>query len=613
MALPRAVVYCRCSTEEESQADALRNQVLESEACVKEQGWFLADKYVELKSGTTTKGRAEYNRLFEDLLTDKFDIIVIKSQDRLMRNVKDWYLFLDRMLKQGKRLFMYIERKFYTADDALITGIKAILAEEYSRELSKKINHAHRRRQKSGGKAMLNSRTFGFSKLPDGSLRVVEEEAQIIRKIYEYSAAGYGSRSIANIFFSQGYVKRTGNTLTATAVGRIIRNPLYKGVMIMNRVHFDFETKKTIKVREDQWIYGQGAVPAIVEPKLWDQANRAMTDRASGFCRGNHKRGSAQGICQLSGKLVCGQCGRPFYRTRRRGQGDRERMVIEWKCGNYLERGRKVPEGCDSVHVEETTIYDILEKVSTRYYGFGQRERDHLLNHGMELLRKSLGEVPMKREWERIKGEEKRLAGQKALLLTKFLEGVISDKDYQKKDHELEKAIMELKNKEDGLKQREGEIQNLEQRMQKIRDRLENGGMEKAAAARMLEDVREIRVHEWKLEICFDPVKIKENGLARERVSGDFAIWEDYPFAPETARGRYLDRRKIMELIKREPGMTARKLAGEMGRSVYMTRNRVKELVKGGYIRFNGRGGHGVWEVLRELPDKEESIRAGGL
>ena len=55
MALPRAVVYCRCSTEEESQADALRNQVLESEACVKEQGWFLADKYVELKSGSETE------------------------------------------------------------------------------------------------------------------------------------------------------------------------------------------------------------------------------------------------------------------------------------------------------------------------------------------------------------------------------------------------------------------------------------------------------------------------------------------------------------------------------------------------------------------------------
>ena len=106
MALPRAVIYCRCSTEEESQADALRNQVLESEACIREQGWVLADRYVELKSGTTTKGRTQYNRLFADLVSDKFDIIVIKSQDRLMRNVKDWYLFLDRMLSHGKRLFM---------------------------------------------------------------------------------------------------------------------------------------------------------------------------------------------------------------------------------------------------------------------------------------------------------------------------------------------------------------------------------------------------------------------------------------------------------------------------------------------------------------------------
>ena len=122
MASARAVIYCRCSTEEESQVDALHNQVVESEVCVREQGWSLVDRYVESKSGTTTKGRTEYNRLFEDLLLDRFDIIVIKSQDRLMRNVKDWYLFLDRMLTHGKRLFMYIERKFYSADDALITG-----------------------------------------------------------------------------------------------------------------------------------------------------------------------------------------------------------------------------------------------------------------------------------------------------------------------------------------------------------------------------------------------------------------------------------------------------------------------------------------------------------
>lgn len=147
----RAVIYCRCSTEEESQKNALEKQVAEAESCVRQYGWVLVDRYVESRSGTTAKGRNEYKRLFNDLLTDKFDVIVIKSQDRLMRNTKDWYLFVDRLCTEQKKLYMYIENKFYSTDDALITGIKAILAEEYSRELSKKINNAHRNRQRMVG------------------------------------------------------------------------------------------------------------------------------------------------------------------------------------------------------------------------------------------------------------------------------------------------------------------------------------------------------------------------------------------------------------------------------------------------------------------------------
>ena len=117
----RAVIYNRCSTEEESQREALIQQEREARECVAEQGWILVDIYIEAKSGTTVKGRSEYERLYRDLESGKFDIIVIKSQDRLMRNTKDWYLFLDRMQKNRKRLYIYLDRKFYTPDDALIT------------------------------------------------------------------------------------------------------------------------------------------------------------------------------------------------------------------------------------------------------------------------------------------------------------------------------------------------------------------------------------------------------------------------------------------------------------------------------------------------------------
>lgn len=611
MALLRAVIYCRCSTEEESQVDALRNQMIESEACVKEQGWFLIDKYVESKSGTTTRGRKEYNRLFEDLLFDKFDIIVIKSQDRLMRNVKDWYLFLDRMISHGKRLFMYIERKFYTNDDSLITGIKAILAEEYSRELSKKINNAHHYRQLNGGKAMLTSRVFGFVKMPDGSISLVEEEAEKVRRIYEYCAAGYGSRTIANILLKQGYKKKNGNALSATSIGRMIRNPLYKGILVMNRFHYDFEIKRTIKTPKEEWIYGMDIVPAIVSEELWEQANTAMTQRAERFHQnGVYIKGSSPGKYNLSGKIKCGQCGHPYYRIRRRGYADKDEIVIEWKCSTYIEKGRKASaqskEGCDNAHLEENILFSLLEQVSSKYYDFKNQDTDSIINHAVRILRKALNEKSPGNEWELLEGDEKKTIQQKELLLTKLLDGVISDADYQKRNVQLEEKMLDLHLQRDKLKQKEWEIKNLEQRIDKIRNRLEEGGIEKATVSNMLEDIKQITVHEWHLDITFNPLKIidfSENRpdriiIAAEDVEKEFTITVKYPFSPMTERGRYLDKEKILNIMRETPDTSAKKIAVQMDRPLKIVQNRIKELRMAGNIRFNGKGGHGFWEVL---------------
>ena len=64
----RAVIYCRCSTEEECQRDALVRQAAEARECVRRLNWFLADEYIESRSGTSVRGREQYQRLFEDLL-----------------------------------------------------------------------------------------------------------------------------------------------------------------------------------------------------------------------------------------------------------------------------------------------------------------------------------------------------------------------------------------------------------------------------------------------------------------------------------------------------------------------------------------------------------------
>ncbi|MBD5458825.1 MAG: recombinase family protein, partial [Lachnospiraceae bacterium] len=315
----RAVTYNRCSTEDESQKDALVKQVQESENCIHERGWKLVDTYVEAKSGTTVRGRSEYNRLYRDLEMDKFDIIVIKSQDRLMRNTKDWYLFLDRMQKNRKKLYMYLEGKFYTPDDALITGIKAILAEEYSRELSKKINNAHRNRQKEGKSFVFTNRMYGLKKLPDRSIVIDEREAEMIRMIFDLSANGYGTHTSAEILYQKGYTNRNGKMLTPALIRNIIRNPVYKGTVVQNKRHYEFESKKTVNNPESEWVVHEGVVPAIVDEALFEAANRALDCRK----REGHRDGQYGSCCNagshdLSGKIVCGLCGAPFYRTIRR-------------------------------------------------------------------------------------------------------------------------------------------------------------------------------------------------------------------------------------------------------------------------------------------------------
>ena len=632
----RAVTYCRCSTEEESQIDALSRQVQEGRACIAEMGWIQVGEYVESKSGTTRKGRTEYNRLFEDLQMDLFDVIVIKSQDRLMRNVKDWYVFLDRMISNRKRLYIYIEHKFYTPDDALITGIKAILAEEYSRELSKKINNAHRHRQINGGKAMLTSHTYGYRKNSDGSMSIIENEAAIIREIYELSAAGYGCYSIVNVLRNERHWKRSGKAFGNSDVRRIIRSTLYKGVEVMNRQHYDFEAKRTVKVPKEQWIYREGEIPPIVDVDLWERANRAMTERAEMLhlneeCSNENRAGKYN----LSGKIVCGMCGHPYYRIGRRRCTKKEQIIVEWKCSNYLKLGRihespwgkkrkveKDPqEGCDNANLDENVLIALLEDVNRQYYVLGNWNREAIVNRAVEILRKVLEEEPIYQEKERLAAEENKLMKQKDFLLTKYLEGIISDQDYQRKAEQLDQGISEIKEQQKLLEQKEQKARNHEQRIEKMKERITNGGIEKASVSQMLQEIKEIRVYEWEVEICFDPFKIadlSDNQVVDEELiqklsDENFSIRVEYPFPPETERGRYLDRRQIIENLKKNPQLTAKQIAAIMGRSRPMIINRMEELSKNGYIRFAGKGGSGTWEILKELPDKEISIKTGGL
>lgn len=477
---PRAVYYCRVSTDDENQATSITNQKEEAQKVIADNHWRLIDSYVdEGRSGTTTKRREAYNRLYKEMESDKFDIIVIKSQDRLMRNTKEWYFFIDKLVQNNKKLYFYLERKFYSPDDALITGIKAILAEDYSRSLSKNINNAHRKRQETGSNVIITSKTWGFDKV-NKQVVINDKEAEMVRFIYEMAAQNNGSRTIAKMLQDNGYYNREGNKIAEQTVRRIVRNPLYKGTAVMNVLHKNFETKRTERNGKEKWIYHDNIVPAIVSEALWDKANKLMDARSDVFITKDFKTkitGSKKNSNPLTGKIVCGLCGSTFWRITSVGSHTEK---VYWSCKEYVRRGRKTKNaksktaskyevknvGCDNIHLKESDldrlIYELAQKIYT------ESEED-LYAAASAIIKQVLNDTGETQQQEKsLAGELEKARSCREILLDKYLEHKIEDDIYHMKDTKLKERIAELENAWNELAAKKSSVSEKQDRMKEL-------------------------------------------------------------------------------------------------------------------------------------------------
>lgn len=616
----RAVIYCRCSTEEESQKDALKQQVNEARQSVCRQGWTLVDEYIEAKSGTTTANRNEYNRLYEELKSDKFDVVVIKSQDRLMRNTKDWYLFIDRLISNEKRLFMYLDGTFYSADDALITGIKAILAEEYSKELSRKINNAHSHRQQDGRSFILPPETYGLRKKADGTVELVQEEAEAIKLIF-LLCKSMGCTSIGHYLKENGIFDRNGRPFKEETIRRIIRNPIRCGTVVQNRMHFDFQTKRTVRLPKDQWVIHENAVPAAVSRQEWEEANDAMDKRRTTGRNGQKEAYKAGRKCRnylLSGKIQCGICGCPYYRRYRKRCKD-QKLVIEWRCKNYIQNGRnrepagskknpltkEFSRGCSNIHLREEELLHLLEHVSEQSFPKKVWEDEKIVDNMMFLLSEVLGQKALISQVKKLQKEKGRCEQKKKKLLDKLLEDVISDSDYQEKRREIQQRIVRINQQLEKVRDSGSMQADREQRLGKIRKRLENGAVRQADTAAMIEGIEKIMVFPEKVTIIY---KVQDVGReapvivnAAQEIQGDDGMLRmDVPLGLEfryQAEKEALNQR-IVGYMHEDPRITAKMIAEKENISLSRVNAGIRRLKQQGKIYFEGKGGRGEWRSI---------------
>lgn len=114
----RVAAYCRVSTDSDEQATSYEAQVEHYTKFISDNPkWELAGIYADDGiSGTNTKKRDDFNRMIDDCMAGKIDMVVTKSISRFARNTLDCLKYI-RQLKE-KEIPVFFEKENINTLDA---------------------------------------------------------------------------------------------------------------------------------------------------------------------------------------------------------------------------------------------------------------------------------------------------------------------------------------------------------------------------------------------------------------------------------------------------------------------------------------------------------------
>ena len=360
----RVTYYARVSTDHEEQLNSLENQVMYFENYIKSQtNWIFVPGYVdEGISGTSVNKRDNFLKMINDAKKGMFTLILTKEISRFSRNTVDSIQYTQELLSCGVGVYFLNDNiNTFDSDSELRLTIMSSIAQDEIRKLSERVRFGYKR---SIEKGILpgNDNFYGYKK-NKGKLEIVEEEAELIRLIFnEYSKGKMGTEKLGHYLYHEYNIKsKTGKALAGTVIGKIIRNPKYKGYFCAHKqTTVDYHSQKRIKFKPDEWIVYKDneTCPPIISEELWDKCNDILSKNSI-----KHKTGSRTDMrYALSGKIKCYHDGASFikgsYKNRQTGLESKY-----WGCSNYRKYGRHKVNGCNTpvIHYEE--LLDIFKRI----------------------------------------------------------------------------------------------------------------------------------------------------------------------------------------------------------------------------------------------------------
>jgi len=433
----RVTDYARVSTDHLEQKKSLHNQMEHFEKYIKgNPNWTYIQGYVDDGiTGTSDIKRDDFMKMIEDARLGKFDLIITKEISRFSRNTLDSIKYTRELLTYGVAV-LFINDNINTAlpDSELRLTIMASMAQDEIRRLSERVKFGMNRAIERG-EILGNDLLYGYKKNKNtGFLEIIDDEAQVVQKIYElYAVQELSLSQIAKTLNKEELTTCQNKKWCISTISRMIENPKYKGFYCAKKSEIvDYMTKKVKYFRKNDWVIYEDKtrIPPIVEETIWEKANNRLLTRKKAFSERKKDKIIYQNRYLYSAKLYCADHNTVFHRRKFR----KNHKDITWVCSKYLKNGKST---CDSPNIRESELDAIFKDLISKLQIDSQKIIEILMSYYNHFKFSS----DIAEEFSSYQKEINNLCIKKDKILELSIQGALSNQEFCEKNNEFNEKI----------------------------------------------------------------------------------------------------------------------------------------------------------------------------
>ena len=459
----RVAAYCRVSTDDEDQIKSYNSMIRHyTDLIQSNKEYIFAGVYADRAiTGTKVDKREEFQRLIQDCMDGKIDLIIAKSIPRFARNTLDTLKYVRMLKERNIAVYFEVEKINTLKDGEFLMTILSSVAQQEVENTSAYVKKGLKMKMKRGELVGFQG-CLGYDyDVNTKSISINEEGAKTVRYIFDRYVAGAGSTMIARELNEQGILTIKGNPWVSSSVMGIINNEKYKGDILLGKTFtVDPISKRRLdNLGEEDRYYIHNHHEGIVSEETFDRAQEIRNRRNGGrkhyVTPGKREKFSRQ--YAFSCMLECGFCGASL--SRRRWHSNSKYKKTIWQCVKSTKNGKRFCP--DSKGIPE----QVIEEAFIESYRMLCKDNRDVLDEFLRRVEKTLGENSIPEQITALDKNISKIQAKRKVLLDKYLKGIVSQDIYEETDIGLKKDFTNEKAKLEYLQQQLDDETSLQRRV----------------------------------------------------------------------------------------------------------------------------------------------------